>query len=97
MNTPPEIAVEHEPAEHRFVAHIENELAVLDYSPTGERTLDYYRTYVPPSLRHRGIASQITARALDYALEQGLQVIPSCPFVATFMDRHPEYRSLRAP
>jgi predicted GNAT family acetyltransferase len=94
VNTPPKITVEHHPAERRFVADIDGALAVLEYWPIDERTLDYRRTYTPPSLRGHGIASEITARALDYALEQGLRVVPSCPFVATFIERHPQYRQL---
>jgi uncharacterized protein len=94
VSSPPKIIVEHRPAERRFVAHIDGTLAVLEYSPIDEHTLDYYRTYTPPSLRGHGIASEMTARALDYALEQGLRVVPSCPFVATFIGRHPQYRTL---
>lgn len=97
MDSTLKIVIEHEPDRRRFVAHVGTELAVLEYSPAGENTLDYYRTYVPRSLRGRGIASELTAHALDYALGENLKIVPSCPFVAALMDRQPKYRALRRP
>ncbi len=97
MDATEKIVVEHEPERHRFVARVEDELAVLEYAPVAGDALDFYRTYVPPALRGRGIASDITAHALDYALQRDIGVVPSCPFVDVFIDRHPRYRSLRRP
>lgn len=91
------IVVEHEPLRHRFVAHIDDAIAVLEYTEAGEHTLDYYRTYVPQSLRGKGIASALAASALEHALERGFGVVPSCPFVAKFIERHPKYHALRRP
>jgi predicted GNAT family acetyltransferase len=34
---------------------------------------------------------------LDDAREQGLSVVPLCPFIAGYIDRHPEYCDLVAP
>jgi predicted GNAT family acetyltransferase len=46
---------------------------------------------VPVALRERGIASALTDYALRYARDENLRVIPSCPFVAAFVRRHPEH------
>jgi predicted GNAT family acetyltransferase len=52
------------------------------------------------AIRHEprggGIASHLTTHALDYARERGLKIVPSCPFVAAYIARHPEYRDLLA-
>ena len=90
-------AVEHEPERRRFVLRIEGAVAALDYVPRGERTLDYRHTFVPEPLRGRGIASKLTAAALEYAQANDLGVVPTCPFVAAFIDRHPKYRPLIRP
>jgi predicted GNAT family acetyltransferase len=42
----------------------------------------------------QGVASQLATAALDEARAQGLAVAPLCPFVADFIDRHPEYQDL---
>ena len=54
-------------------------------------TLDYHHTFVPLPLRGRGIASALTAYALRHAHHENLKVVPSCPFVAAFVRRHPEH------
>jgi predicted GNAT family acetyltransferase len=51
---------------------------------------------VPREHRGAGLASQLTVRALEYAREHGYRVRPTCPFVAAYLERHPEYRDLRA-
>lgn len=89
------IDVNHDPARGIFTARVEGHVAYLRYLPAGERVLDYASTFVPESLRGRGIASAIVRHALDYARAEGLRVIPSCWFVSDFLKKYPEYRDLR--
>jgi predicted GNAT family acetyltransferase len=78
----------------RFVADVGGEEAYLSYRDLGGRVLDFAHTFVPLSQRGRGIASQLTAHALEHARERGLRVVPSCPFVAVYIERYPNYRGL---
>jgi uncharacterized protein len=91
-----EVEIRHEPERGRFVAHVTDSKseAVLRYRVADDRTLDYYSTYTPINLRGRGIAGRLVAYALDYALENGLNVIATCPFVAGIMARSPKYGRL---
>jgi len=86
--------VHHEAASHRFVARSASAEAVLDYTTIDAHTLDYHHTFVPPALRGGGIASRLTESALRYARDNGLKVRPTCPFVARYLRRHPEFQSL---
>jgi len=81
-------------ASHRFTLSSGTGVAVLDYRAHDARTLEYYHTFVPAPMRGRGVASRLVAHALRYAAEQRLAVIPTCPFVAAFIRRHPEYAAL---
>jgi predicted GNAT family acetyltransferase/glutaredoxin len=54
-------------------------------------------TEVDESLAGRGFGSRLAAAALDDAGRQGLDVIPLCPFIARYIERHPEYERLVAP
>jgi predicted GNAT family acetyltransferase len=90
------IAIRHEPEARRFVAALDGAPAYIAYREIDGMILDLHHTFVPTALRGGGIASQLTARALDYARESGLKVVPSCPFVAAYIQRHPEYRGLLA-
>jgi predicted GNAT family acetyltransferase len=98
--TPPEgpnvSAIRHEPEARRFTSDVEGAVAFISYRETPGRVLDLDHTYVPPAARGSGIASQLTAHALTFARGGGYQVVPSCPFVAAYIRRHPEYRDLLA-
>lgn len=92
MSTPSEVI--DNPSARRFELTTDGHLSVCDYRlDAGRMTLTH--TAVPDALRGQGIAAKLVRAALDSARHQGLKVIPSCGYVATYMDRHPEYNDLR--
>jgi predicted GNAT family acetyltransferase len=86
--------VRHEPDKQRFVLEVDGTTGFLQYRELGDRTLDYNHTFVPSAARGGGIASQLTEHALRYARAGRYKVVPSCPFVAAYIERHPEHRDL---
>ena len=89
-------AIRHEPADCRFVLQVEGDTAFISYRELSGHTLDLNHTFVPVPVRGSGIASQLTAHALRYARDRGYKVLPSCPFVAAYIARNPEYQNLSA-
>ena len=87
-------AIRHEPESRRFAADVDGATAYITYRETDGQILDLDHTFVPRASRGGGIASQLTAHALEYARQHGLRVMPSCPFVAAYVARHPEYREI---
>jgi len=53
-------------------------------------------TEVDESLEGRGFGSQLAAAALSDARRQRLEVVPLCPFIAHYIEQHPEYAELVA-
>jgi predicted GNAT family acetyltransferase len=51
-------------------------------------------TEVPPALEGRGLAGRLVAGALEDIRARGLRVVPVCPFVRSYLQRHPEYEDL---
>lgn len=88
----PQIA--HEPDKGRFVAPLDDSQGVLTYARAGEDRLNFYRTWVPPSHRNRGIGEALVVAGMEHARSEGKKVIPTCPFVASVVERRPEYRDL---
>ena len=82
--------IRHDPGRGRFFASLGGEEATLVYTVAGARTLDFTRTYVPDALRHRNIGEAIVKHALAYAVRNGYEVIPTCPFVKWVMGRDRE-------
>ena len=54
----------------------------------------FIHTEVAPSLEGHGLGAKLVEGALDDVRAHGLHVVPICPFVATFVRRHPEYEDL---
>jgi predicted GNAT family acetyltransferase len=58
--------------------------------------VEYVHSETPPELRGRGLAGALAKFALERDKAAGRKVIPTCPFVKTYIDRHPEYAALVA-
>jgi predicted GNAT family acetyltransferase/glutaredoxin len=56
----------------------------------------FTHTEVDESCEGRGFGSRLAAAALDDARRNGVAVVPLCPFIAHYIDRHPEYEELVA-
>ncbi|HEX8425243.1 GNAT family N-acetyltransferase [Hymenobacter sp.] len=88
------IPIEHHPEEQEFTAIVDGYTAELAYSQPSPGTIDFAHTFVDEELRGKGIAEAMAREALAYAKQQGLQVRTSCKFMASFVERHPEYNEL---
>lgn len=86
--------IRHDPEARKFSTTVDGKEAYLRYALRGEGTLDFKSTFVPPELRGRGLAAKVVARGFEYAEENGFKVIPTCPYVETWLERHPRYREL---
>lgn len=69
------------------------QVATLTYTHAGGLIV-YQHTEVPPELEGHGVASALARAALDDARAHHLRVVPRCPFVASYIKRHPAYQDL---
>ena len=81
------------PNKHRFETTMDGHVAVLSYSQGG-KCITFIHTEVPQELAGRGVGSALAKAGLTYAREQGLQVIPKCEFVASYIEKHSEFANL---
>ncbi|MGN6380533.1 MAG: GNAT family N-acetyltransferase, partial [Gaiellales bacterium] len=89
--------VVHDPQAHRYELLLDGRrIGLLAYRKRDTR-IALTHTEVTPECEGRGFGSQLAAAALDDARRQGLVVAPLCPFIARYIDRHPEYADLVAP
>jgi len=56
----------------------------------------FTHTEVDESCEGRGFGSRLAAAALESAARENLEVVPLCPFIAYYIERHPEYEKLVA-
>jgi len=80
----------------QFEIRTDGGLALLAYYRKANK-IAYVHTEVPESMEGQGIGGDLAKAALEYAKENGLRVYPFCPFVRSYIKRHPEYEALTEP
>jgi predicted GNAT family acetyltransferase len=82
------------PAQTRYELVVDGQLAAwAEYRREG-KVLRFTHTQVQEAWEGQGLASRLAAFALEDARRQGLRVVPQCPFMAGYVERHPEYADL---
>jgi predicted GNAT family acetyltransferase len=57
----------------------------------------FVHTEVDPAFEGHGLGSELVRAALEDSREQGREVLPFCPFVNGYIQRHPEWEELIPP
>jgi predicted GNAT family acetyltransferase len=78
---------------HRFELAADGHIAATYYK-ISDGVITFIHTEVPPELGGKGIGSKLIKGALDQVRTAGLKVIPQCPFVKAFIEKHPDYQDL---
>jgi predicted GNAT family acetyltransferase len=87
--------IHHRPDHNRFETEVDGHGCVLEYR-LDDGIASMNRVYVPKPVEGRGIAGAITRAALDHARAADWRVIPNCPYVLSWIERHPDYADLLA-
>jgi uncharacterized protein len=87
-------AVTHEPELNRYELRLDGRLVGFAEYRREDGRVAFTHTEIDPEREGRGLGSALVRAALDDARRQNLDVVPLCPFVAWYIDRHPEYASL---
>ena len=87
--------VVHNTAQKRFEIQLGDQIAMVKYI-LGSGEIIFTHTEVPEAFEGQGIASKMAKVAVEYAKAQGLRIRPMCPYMASYIQRHPEYHSITA-
>lgn len=86
----------HEPDRSRYLLKTDGAVAgVADYTDRGD-ALVFHHTEIDRARRGHGLGSVLVRGALDDVRARGRRVVPTCWFVAEFVDLHPDYADLLA-
>ncbi len=78
------------PDRQRYEAWLGDELAGFSQYRLREGRITFTHTEVDDAYEGEGIGSQLASAVLDAARDAGLDVYPSCPFIADHIKRHPD-------
>ena len=82
------------PDHHRYELRDGDEVIGLIAYRLADGVITLVHTEVDPAHSGQGHAATLARGALDDARSRGLAVVPSCPYVASYVQKHPEYADL---
>jgi len=74
----------------RFELDADGVTVFMNYRLAGN-VISLDHTETPVAARGRGLASRLVEGVLHIARARGLKVVPRCPFVRDYFDKHPEH------
>ena len=95
-NDDPRIEVVDDPDETRYEIRVDGALAgFVLYRDEGDRVV-LIHTEIDDAYEGQGLGGRLAAFALDDIRRRGLRVVPRCPFIRAYIERHPDYADLVA-
>ena len=82
--------------ENRFELHTEGYMAIAEYILAPGKII-FTHTEVPIELEGKGVGSALAKYALDQVAQADLKIVPMCPFIKAYIERHKEYQPLLYP
>jgi predicted GNAT family acetyltransferase len=83
-------------AKSRYEMHVGDHLAgFVNYRLQGE-VINLIHTEVDPKFQGAGLAGHLAKSTLDDARARHLTVQPTCPYIRSWIGRHPDYADLVA-
>ena len=89
-----ETAVADNPPEHRYEITADGALAGFTAYQRGRGFLAFMHTEVDERMEGHGLGSKLIHDTLDDVRSRELAVLPFCPFVRSYIERHREYVDL---
>ena len=77
-----------------FIEEGDERVAELEYFTSAPGVITVYHTGVNEKLRGHHIGDKLVAAVVDYARENRLKIVPTCPFTKKVIDRTPEFQDV---
>jgi uncharacterized protein len=91
------VTVQDNSENHRYEVFLDGDLAGFSAYRDEPGRRVFTHTKIDPDYEGHGLGSALARGALDDVRRQGLSVLARCPFIAEYIDRHPEYADLSSP
>ncbi|MBC7310768.1 MAG: N-acetyltransferase [Actinomycetales bacterium] len=93
-----DVVVTNNTSQSRYEAHLDGELAGFAEYRLKTDVIMFIHTEVDSTFEGKGVGGAIARSALDDVRADGSRkVVPLCPFIRSWIDRHPDYQDLVAP
>ncbi|HLI74840.1 MAG TPA: GNAT family N-acetyltransferase [Acidimicrobiales bacterium] len=79
---------------NRYEVFLDGSLAGFANYRRTPKVVIFLHTEIDPAFEGHGLGSALARAALEGARAAGERVIARCPFIAAYIERHPEYADL---
>lgn len=79
--------------QNQFELHKDGHVAFLEYIDEGNK-IYLTHTEAPEALKGTGAAAELVENALQYSKENKLTVVPSCSYVAHYINKNEQWREV---
>lgn len=90
----PAVQIVDNTAANRYEARIGSQVAGFAEYIRTKHLIAFVHTEVNPGYEGQGVGTSLVRFSLDEARTAGLDVLPVCPFYASWIARHPDYQGL---
>ena len=81
-------------SEHRYEARLDGVVVGFSKYRLRPGQVVFTHTEIDSAYEGQGFGGQLAKAALDDVRARGEQVVPICPFIRAYIDKHPEYADL---
>ena len=92
-----ELEVRDNPERSRYEALVGTDVAGFAAYRDSAGTRVFTHTQVDDDYEGHGVGSTLARAALDDVRAKGMQIVPRCPFIAAWVQHHPDYQDLVRP
>lgn len=86
----------HNVDKQRYEIHVDGTLAGFTQALEDGDVVTFPHTVVFDEFEGQGLAGQLVTGALDDVRIRGKKIVAECPYVARFVEKHPDYADLVA-
>jgi len=80
----------------RYVVNINDDEAEMTYTKLSPTLISIDHTFVPDSMRGKGVAQALALNAVEDARKTGWKIIPVCSFMQAQVKRHADWADVIA-
>jgi uncharacterized protein len=88
------VQVSDQPFDGRYEAEVDGRYAGRAWYELDGDVITFTHTVVEPAFEGQGVGGSLARYALDDVRARGLSVVARCPFIKSWIGRHPDYADL---
>ncbi len=88
------LALHHNEEDKKFELSVQKLLVFIEYEISDKNQFTLVHTEADPKLAGTGAAQALTEKVFEYIDQNHFSIIPECPYLLSFIKKHPEWKKI---